>query len=64
MNRKIKTIKVYDLKLKLKHEFKTLKEFEKFAGMKTRTAYYHWKRGEMILWDKSKTKMKWQVRFL
>ena len=62
MNRKIKTIKVYDMKFNLKHEFETLSEFEKWAGMKPRTAYYHWKRGEMI--RRKNGKIKWQVRFV
>ena len=62
MNKKLKSIKVYDLKLELKHEFKTLKEFEKWAGMKPRTAYYHWQKGEMILWKNGK--IKWRVRFV
>lgn len=67
INKKAKVI-VYDRKYEIIKEFKgwhAIAEFEKWAEMLPRTAYYHKnkKGSEKIIWDEE-GKIKYQVRFV
>ena len=55
-------IKVYDRKFELVMQFNKISAFEKWNKMKPRTAYYHAKKGEMIIWKNGI--IKYQVRFV